>query len=381
MRTIKLTVDEALEKIIEKIKLESGFATDQEFLKKVIEEYHVRLNQAIDESSNSTLGENSWQYAELQIKEIIGEKSRKARSSNPSKHPLLTIDLVDMMHNKIFPVILVLKTLQEITKDKPGEWVELNSFKKNVIEKAKQVARENPELSTGLPQTDESLKKKYHRINRRIEQSRKSDSSFTDRFVGYVNPRISNFSNDGDEENVYDFLGAPAEWGLLEARIDMDGDWIRLTEKAKKFLNLPSVESKDNPLSGDDDKNVVLWLMENIFSGIKLEFKVMMNLLSKEQYGDQNRSGLDVMEDEFYTIQKEHLKNLAQKGKNESLSPQIHEFSKILEKMVDWEKNKKGRNRVGATMGRLMEMNLFQKKGKTVYVRTFLGKTIFEKLK
>ena len=53
MRIIQLKVDDILEKIIEEIKLESGFATDQEFLRKVIEEYHVRANQATVESSNS----------------------------------------------------------------------------------------------------------------------------------------------------------------------------------------------------------------------------------------------------------------------------------------------------------------------------------------
>ena len=387
MRIIQLKVDDILEKIIEEIKLESGFATDQEFLRKVIEEYHVRANQATVESSNSTVGDNPWENAELQIKEKIDEKSIIAVPADPSNHPLLTIDLVDMMHNKIFPVILVLKTLHEITESNPDGWVELNSFKKIVIEKAKQVAREYPELAVGLPQTEESLKKKYHRINRRIEQGIKSNSSFTDRFVGYIHPIISSFTSEKNDEITYGFFGAPAEWGLIEGRIDRDTDWIRLTKKAIEFLNLPSVKSKNNPLS-DEDHNVALWLMKNIFSEIKLEFKIMKYLLSKKQFGDENKSGLDEMEKKFYEMQKKHLMGNLDKSVDNDLAKGLKipteektRLETIAEKMIDWEDNKKGRNRVGATINRLMEMNLFQKKGKSVYVRTLSGEKVFDKLK
>ena len=131
METINFTLNERYRKIIDKIKNQAGLTTDQEVLKYLLDDVEsqalepilvekVNEEQELEEGSSDRIESNMMIY-----RDEFADDTRILLPITHEDHGLITKGMIDLLHNKIFPVAYVLYDLDYWLKSRNKTWINL----------------------------------------------------------------------------------------------------------------------------------------------------------------------------------------------------------------------------------------------------------------
>lgn len=396
----QIEIDEESAEILQQLAAKSG-KTDQELIVKAIHQLvlsHLRgtsttkVNQNIQQEVAKVIISDKVE-SEIRSKAEL-ENSKPAKAYDHNSHSFMTKGVMHLMHNKIFPVVYVICYLDQIIKSEKKKWVEIDSFKKNLTQKTINLSEKLEKsitlvkLSLGFPKSEErierSIKRGWSNARKAEERRRMKDDSvkrFLDNYVGSV------YEEGKYDNKVQTFDGAPAECGLIEARVESDGsEWITLTEAGQKLADHEFQFVKSLIKSPDYanevfkySKEEVVWIFKNIFSRFPIEEAAMKAMLKREKFGDHDpnyesdlvkkengspKKGRISGADEFKMLFHEHQYRFLKEAGNIENLDKLKENDYLIPK-----------NRATATMSRLKELGLFEKPGnkKDLFTITQLG--------
>lgn len=376
-------------KLLEKLKQEMGL-NESQIISMALEKLVV--SNFVGNESTVSVNTNAPHYRQLEEsmpKDELDPGYKIAIPKENNEHSLMVKGLIPMLQNKIFPVVFVVSTLDELCSSQNKQWINLDFFRDFMGKKAVNLvqildATPNSNLQTGFPSSENKIERglkrgwsKSRKEDERSLERKKTMNRFLDSFVG----NIEHFM----KKTKPTLIGAPGEWGLIEGAIEPDGsEWIRLTQKGRemprtvggvagvsvlrKLLELePEVMQKFHYNSG-----AITWLFRNVFQKFPLEYDAMIMMLEKGEFGgkkdEERKLGSDDLKLEFYKIQKKFLEDEdVQKNDRREV-----DWGKEIEKI---EKNDKliSKNRANGVMNKMQEMGLFTLENRKIYKITSFG--------
>tara|TARA_Y100001936_G_C16080799_1_gene677622 strand:+ start:2261 stop:3571 length:1311 start_codon:yes stop_codon:yes gene_type:complete len=420
MESINFLINEHSRKIIDALKKKAGLKEDQEVLKYLLDDVESKVfDEASKIPQDSTKRESNERINPAQIQGLIrsageqdittdgrasfgrsspGTYSKMQLSPNATKlepvshedHSIQNMGMLEMMHNKIFPVIYIVNDFAANFQDK--EYVNLETYRFGLAERASKIA-ENLErspyksLGNGLPQSEGWY------LTRSKDSSSKSRKK---RFRAGGKQQTANLmAQESRESFISKFLvdekkgkigGACVEWGLVEVWNDefydvnqgemVTAPFIRLTKLGNQLARFENevirkirefLMEENDAISITVNSDVIFtdkeveFLVKEIFSRYPLEYKAMSQMIKRKSFGNGEKSGAIEIMDLFWELQQDHLQEVAAKEFGEIMAKPEDEniFLKFNKRMI--------KNRALSVMSRLREMDLFEKDGKTIY--------------